>query len=73
MSAATKNPDSVAPLVGDTELSQRLGGALSPSFLRKDRLGKQRIPFYRVGDRCLYDPVEVAAAIRKNRFGGKAT
>lgn len=60
-----------AELVGDRELEKRLDGALSLSFLRKDRLGAQRIPFYRLGAKCLYSPAEVIDAIRRNRFGGK--
>jgi hypothetical protein len=48
------------------------GGRISKSWLRKDRVGKQIFPFYRVGRLCFYDLDEIEAVFQKNRFGGKA-
>jgi len=68
------------PIFLDTELVaelvKRKGGGRPPislATLRKDRLGAQRIPFYRLGPdggRVLYDVDEVLAAISEQRFGG---
>jgi hypothetical protein len=55
-------------LVPDTVLAPILG--VSQSFLQKDRLGKQLIPFYKIGDRCLYSPDEALGALRAVRQGG---
>ena len=54
--------------VADTVIAPIVG--LSVEFLRKDRLSAQRIPFMRVGDRCLYDPPAVLAAVRALTVGG---
>ncbi len=43
---------------------------VSVGFLQKDRLGAQRIPFIRLGDRCLYDKAEVMAAVKAMSIGG---
>ena len=56
----------------DYEVEDETDGALSASFLRKDRLGRQLIPFHRIGKSVFYDLDEVNAAIEKSRFGGRA-
>jgi hypothetical protein len=43
---------------------------VSVAFLQKDRLGPKRIPFIRLGDRCLYDKAEVMAAVKAMSIGG---
>lgn len=58
--------------LSDVELVDSLGGALSVAFLRKDRIGAQRIPFHRIGKLARYDLDEVNAAIERSKFGGKA-
>lgn len=52
----------------DTEIAQRT--PLSLSWLRKDRAGRQLIPFHRIGRKCLYDLDEVTQAIEQARVGG---
>lgn len=53
-------PDRViAPIIG-----------VSVGFLQKDRRGAQRIPFIRLGDRCLYEPAVALAAVRAMTVGG---
>jgi hypothetical protein len=53
-------PDKLmAPLIG-----------VSVAYLQKDRREGQRIPFVRIGDRCLYDPDEVFEALKAYRVGG---
>jgi len=44
---------------------------LSLSFINKDRLGKRLIPFYRVGDRILYNPDRVLEALNAMEEGGR--
>lgn len=55
-------------LVTDRELAPLI--RVSVGFLQKDRREGQRIPFVRLGDRCLYDVQEVFAAIKANTIGG---
>ena len=55
----------------DVEIEQETDGALSASWLRKDRGRNQQIPFHRIGAKVVYDLEEVHAAIEKCRFGGK--
>jgi hypothetical protein len=62
----------VRKLLLDCQLEAALDGNVSASFLRKDRTGRQRVPFYRAPNgRCLYDPDEVMELILATRFGGK--
>lgn len=53
----------------DAEIAPMLG--ISVGFLQKDRITVQRIPFVRLGDRCLYDPVVVLATLRAQAVGGR--
>jgi hypothetical protein len=54
--------------ITDTELAPMLG--VSVSFLQRDRREAKRIPFIRLGDRCLYDPGEALAAVKALTVGG---
>lgn len=54
--------------VTDRELAPIL--RVSAGFLQKDRLGAKRIPFVRLGDRCLYDFDEALAAVKALTIGG---
>lgn len=51
----------MAPLIG-----------VSVAFLQKDRRTAQRIPFVRLGDRCLYDPAVLFEAMKGYAVGGNA-
>ena len=62
--AGTKTPR----YVPDRELARIL--PVSVGFLQKDRITAQRIPFVRLGDRCLYDVDEVFAALKALTVGG---
>ena len=52
----------------DRELAPIL--RVSVGFLQKDRISAQRIPFVRLGDRCLYDLSEALAAVKGLTVGG---
>ena len=54
--------------VDETEAAPAIG--VSVHFLRKDRRTKRLIPFYRVGDRVLYDLDRVRAALIALEEGG---
>lgn len=54
--------------VTDRDLAPILG--VSVGFLQRDRREQQRIPFVRLGDRCLYDVDAVLAAVRAQTVGG---
>ncbi|MBK7061035.1 MAG: hypothetical protein IPI03_02580 [Rubrivivax sp.] len=54
--------------VTDRKLAPILG--ISVDFLQKDRITAQRIPFVRLGDRCLYDVAEALAAVKAMTVGG---
>lgn len=54
--------------VRDTEMAPMIG--VSVAFLQKDRRTAQRIPFVRLGDRCLYDPPVVFEALKGYAVGG---
>jgi hypothetical protein len=56
------------PYATDRELAPIL--RVSVGFLQKDRIGAQRIPFVRLGDRCLYDIDEALAAVKAMTVGG---
>lgn len=56
--------------ITDTQLAPMLG--VSVSFLRRDRIEGRRIPFIKLGDRCLYDLQDVLAAMRALKVGGHA-
>ena len=69
---ATNEPstagESKAVFVSDVDMARMLG--VSPQFLQKDRVGPTRIPFVRLGDRCLYEPEVVLEAVRAMAVGG---
>jgi hypothetical protein len=66
MSAANKR------LHRDYEIEQQTGGMVSASFLRKDRLTRRVIPFYRLPTgRYGYDLAEVLAVCLGNHSGGQ--
>jgi len=54
--------------VTDRVLAPMLG--VSVGFLQKDRREAQRIPFVRLGDRCLYDVRDALAAVKALSVGG---
>lgn len=54
--------------VTDKELAPIL--RVSVGFLQKDRITAQRIPFVRLGDRCLYDVADALAAVKSMAVGG---
>jgi len=55
--------------VTDKELAPIL--RVSVGFLQKDRITAQRIPFVRLGDRCLYDVADALAAVKAMAVGGQ--
>jgi hypothetical protein len=57
-----------AVFVSDADMARMLG--VSPQFLQKDRVTAKRIPFVRLGDRCLYEPEVVLATVRAMATGG---
>jgi hypothetical protein len=57
-------------LVARLRTRSGLAGRLTASRLRKDRTGKQLIPFHRLGRSVLYDLDEVNRTIENSRFGG---
>ncbi len=57
--------------VTDRELAPIL--RVSVGFLQKDRITAKRIPFVRLGDRCLYDITEALAAVKAMTVGGTRT
>lgn len=54
--------------VTDRELAPLI--RVSVGFLQKDRREHQRIPFVRLGARCLYDVQEVLSALKASTIGG---
>lgn len=55
----------------DYQVEEATDGVVKAQTLRKDRLGAQRYPFYRVGRNVFYDLQEINSVIEKSRFGGK--
>jgi hypothetical protein len=45
--------------------------SVSIQFLQKDRRTAKTIPFVKLGDRCLYEPEAVLAAVRARTVGGE--
>ena len=70
----TAYPGNAAPqaahprLIRDRDLAPMIG--VSVAFLQRDRREAQRIPFLRVGDRCLYDVQAVFDALKQYQHGG---
>lgn len=54
--------------ITDRELAPLIG--VSAATLQRDRRTRKSIPFVRIGDRCLYDPEEVFAALKRSMIGG---
>jgi hypothetical protein len=54
----------------DREIEVALGGSITASRLRKDRLGKKLFPFHRVGRSVYYDLAEVESVIEAAASGG---
>jgi hypothetical protein len=52
----------------DKQISELMG--MSLSWVRKDRITKRLIPFYRLGDAIRYDPETVRGAMLRNMEGG---
>jgi hypothetical protein len=57
--------------VDEAEAAKSIG--LSVHFLRKDRRTKKLIPFYRIGDRVLYNLDRVREALGALEEGGART
>jgi len=73
----SKNSDSAAHQPSDgshkiavDEIACANSISMSVHWLRKDRRGARRIPFYRLGDRILYDLDRVRASLLKTEEGG---
>ena len=59
----------ISPIaVDETEAAKAIG--LSIHFLRRDRRTKRLIPFYRIGDRVLYNLDRVREALAACEEGG---
>lgn len=56
--------------VTDKELAPPL--RVSVGWLQRDRITAQRIPFVRLGDRCLYDVDDAFAAVKAMSVGGRS-
>ena len=54
--------------MNEVEAAQALG--MSIHFLRKDRITKRIIPFYKLGDRVLYSPERIKQALAGLEEGG---
>lgn len=67
---ADKEHPAAPRLLTDDELAPIL--RVSPSFLRRDRVTRQSIPFVRIGDRCLYELETVLAHVKASTVGGSA-
>lgn len=65
---ADKGASRYGRLVTDTVVAPMIG--VSVGFLQRDRREAKRIPFIKLGDRVLYDPDEVMAAIKAMTIGG---
>ena len=66
----TPQAQTTAPrFVTDKELAPIL--RVSVGFLQKDRITAQRIPFVRLGDRCLYDIDDALRAVKALVVGGQ--
>lgn len=64
----TNHAQTLRRLMTDKELAPIL--RVSVGWLQKDRIGPQRIPFVRLGDRCLYDAEDAMAAVKAMTVGG---
>ena len=62
-------PIEVTPIAVDDHVIAKAIG-MSVHFIRKDRSTKRIIPFYRVGDRCLYNLDRVREALASLEEGG---
>ena len=71
--AADRDGSDPAPklLVTETELAKALD--ISVSWLQKDRVGKKKIPFVKMGENVRYDLEEARLALKAMAAGGKRT
>jgi hypothetical protein len=67
-SASAQLLSAVETAVDEHEAAKIIG--MSVFFLRKDRRTKRLIPFYRLGDRILYNPRRVFEALASVEEGG---
>lgn len=71
--AASTNPthpaQTTAPLCIDEREAAKLVG-MSLGWVRKDRRTKRLLPFFRVGDRCMYNPARILEALTAVEEGG---
>jgi len=63
-----KQPATLPRYLTDAELAPII--RTSKSWLQKDRITAKRIPFIKLGDRCLYDLDKVLQAIEAHSVGG---
>lgn len=63
------NPSPVQPIAVDEHTCASAIG-MSVHWLRKDRRGARLVPFYRLGDRVLYDLTRVREALAATEEGG---
>lgn len=71
MTRKTETPSvEVTPLTVDEHVIAKAIG-MSVHFIRKDRSTKRLLPFYRVGDRCLYNLDRVREALASLEEGGE--
>ena len=68
-SSFVPHPLSVSDVAVDEREAAKMIG-MSVFFLRKDRRTKRLIPFYRIGDRILYNPRRVFEALASLEEGG---
>jgi hypothetical protein len=54
--------------VDEAEMARLIG--MSVHFLRKDRVTKRLLPFYKIGDAVRYDPSRVRLALVRMEEGG---
>jgi hypothetical protein len=66
------HPLSVSDVAVDEREAAKMIG-MSVFFLRKDRRTKRLIPFYRIGDRILYNPRRVFEALASLEEGGTSS
>lgn len=63
------NSSSAQPIAVDEQTCASAIG-MSIHWLRKDRRGARLVPFYRLGDRVLYDLTRVREALAATEEGG---
>lgn len=66
--ASITDMEQIRIAMNEVEAAQALG--MSIHFLRKDRITKRIIPFYKLGDRVLYSPERIKQALAGLEEGG---